>query len=469
MIWQGGGMYKKFIDKNYSDLLEILNCLKVGVYITDGKGNTLSLNDESCKTGGLTREEVQGKNMKELKRMGFVEDSVSLKVLKSGKEEEMIQNLGDGDKVFVTGVPLYHDGEIDVVVCTERNITETLTLKELLKERDKESAKIKEEIEYLKARNMTMWGNMIAEDEETKELAKKAVRVAKLDTTVLLTGESGTGKEVFANFIYQNSGRVGKPFIKVNCAAIPENLVESELFGYEGGAFTGADRKGKMGFFEMANHGTLFLDEVAEIPIHLQSKLLRAIQEREIIHVGGDRTIPVDIRLITATNRDLKSAVENGTFRGDLYYRLNVMPIELSPLKGRKKDIKALAMYFVETFNKDYKLSKTISDEAIEVLQQYSWPGNIRELENIMERIMISFDGQEITRNQVEQMTGIAADRDRDIESFEGKSMTELLEDYERLILEEMMSKYKRASEVGRKLKMNKSTLSRRLSKYGIE
>ena len=276
-----------------------------------------------------------------------------VRLSKSGKEEEMIQNLGDGDKVFVTGVPLYHDGDVDVVICTERNITETLTLKELLKEKDKESAKIREEIEYLKTRNITMWGNMIAEDEETKELAKKAARVAKLDTTVLLTGESGTGKEVFANFIYQNSGRVGKPFIKVNCAAIPENLVESELFGYEGGAFTGADRKGKMGFFEMANHGTLFLDEVAEIPIHLQSKLLRAIQEREIIHVGGDRTIPVDIRLIAATNRDLKSAVKNGTFRGDLYYRLNVMPIELSPLKGRKKDIKALAMYFVETFNKD--------------------------------------------------------------------------------------------------------------------
>ena len=314
-----------------------------------------------------------------------------------------------------------------------------------------------------------MWGNMIAEDEETKELAKKAARVAKLDTTVLLTGESGTGKEVFANFIYQNSGRVGKPFIKVNCAAIPENLVESELFGYEGGAFTGADRKGKMGFFEMANHGTLFLDEVAEIPIHLQSKLLRAIQEREIIHVGGDRTIPVDIRLIAATNRDLKSAVENGTFRGDLYYRLNVMPIELTPLKGRKKDIKALAVYFVDTFNKDYKLSKTISDEAIEVLQQYSWPGNIRELENIMERIMISFDGQVITKGQVEQVTGMSVEPDMVIDSFEGKSMTELLEDYERLILEEMMSKYKRASEVGRKLKMNKSTLSRRLSKYGIE
>ena len=461
-------MYKEFINGNYKNLLDVLNCLKVGVYITDGEGNTLFLNDESCKTGGLTREDVQGKNMSDLKKMGFVEDSVSLKVLESKKEEEMIQNLGDGDKVYVTGIPLYHEGNIDVVVCTERNITETLTLKDLLKEKDKESAKIKEEIEYLKKQNITMWGNMIAEDEVTKQLVEKAIRVAKLDTTVLLTGESGTGKEVFANFIYQNSSRVGKPFVKVNCAAIPENLMESELFGYEKGAFTGADRKGKTGLFEIANHGTLFLDEIGEIPIHMQSKLLRAIQERKIMHVGGDREIPIDIRLITATNQNLKKAVTEGRFRGDLYYRLNVMPLELQPLKGRKKDIKALTNYFVKTFNKDYKMNKTISDEAMKVLQKFEWPGNIRELENIIERIMISFDGEVITKPQVERVIGIQGESDMDMSALEGKSMTQLLDEYEKLILEKMMSKYKKASDVGRALKMNKSTLSRRLNKYGL-
>ena len=462
-------MYKKFINVNYEKLLDILNCLQVGVYITDSEGNTLFLNDESCKTGGLMRDEVLGKNMRELKKCGFVEESVSLRVLDSGQKEEIIQNLGDGDKVYVTGMPLYTGDNIDVVVCTERNITETLTLKELLAEKDKERDKIKEEVEYLKRRDITMWGNMIAEDEESKQLAEKAIRVAKLDATVLLTGESGTGKEVYANFIYQNSSRVGKPFVKVNCAAIPENLMESELFGYEKGAFTGADRNGKMGLFEMANHGTLFLDEIGDLPIHMQSKLLRAIQEREIMRVGGDRAISVDIRLIAATNQDLKAAVAKGTFRGDLYYRLNVMPIELAPLKGRKKDIKALANYFVKAFNKDYKLNKTISDEAIKVLQKFDWPGNIRELENIMERIMISFDGEVITKSQVERVIGIPADSDVDLSQIEGKSMTELLEDYEKLILKSMLSEHKKASEVGRLLKMNKSTLSRRISKYGLD
>ena len=463
-------MYKKFIEKNYKELLGILNCLKVGVYITDGNGKTLLLNNESCKTGGLEQSETVGKNMRELERMGFIEESVSLKTIESGKEEMIIQNLGDGDKVYVTGTPLKSDKGIDVVVCTERDITETLTLKELLEEKNKDNAKIKDEIEYLRKQNIVMWGNMIAEDFETKLLAEKATRVAKLDATVLLTGESGTGKEVFANFIYQNSGRAGKPFIKVNCAAIPENLMESELFGYEKGAFSGADKNGKAGLFEMANHGTLFLDEVGEIPIHLQSKLLRAIQEREIMHVGGTKTIPVDIRFIAATNRDLKEAVRNGTFRGDLYYRLNVMPIELMPLKGRKKDIKALVDYFTEKFNVTYKLSKVVSPEAMEVLKDFDWPGNIRELENVIERLMISSDDEVITKRQTERAIGVPTDLSgADLSGIEGRSLEELMDAYEKSILESMLAKYKRASEVGRALNVNKSTLSRRMKKYGLE
>lgn len=463
-------MYKKFIRENYNQIMGIVNCLKVGVYITDRSGKTLLLNDESCKTGGLTREEVLGKNMRELEDMGFVENSVALKTLKSGKEEEIIQYLGDGDKVYVTGTPLYIDGKIELVVCTERDITKTLTLKEILREKDKDNTKIKTEIEYLKKQNIVMWGNMIAEDSESKQLAEKAMRIAKLDTTVLLTGESGTGKEVYANFIYQNSNRVGKPFIKVNCAAIPENLMESELFGYEAGSFTGADKSGKIGLFEMANQGTLFLDEIGEVPIHLQSKLLRAIQEKEIMHVGGDRTIPIDIRLITATNRDLKEAVEKGTFRGDLYYRLNVLPLELRPLKGRKKDIHALTLYFIEQFNKTYKLNKKIAEDAVEILQRFDWPGNIRELENIIERIMISFDGEIITKFQVERAIGVPQESaTRQTTAIEGKSMAELLEEYEKYILEISMAQSKKAADVARNLKMNKSTLSRRLKKYGVE
>lgn len=462
-------MYKKFINGNYNEILDVLNCLKVGVYITDGKGKTMLLNDESCRTGGLTREETLGKTMRELEEEGFVENSVTLKVLESGHKEDIIQNLGDGGKVFVTGIPLYYNGKIELVVCTERDITETFTLKELLEKSSKDSEKTKREIEYLKKQNIVMWGNIIAEDDGTKRLVEKALRVAALDTTVLLTGESGTGKEVYANFIYQNSSRVGKPFIKVNCAAIPENLIESELFGYESGAFTGADKNGKIGLFEMANNGTLFLDEIGEMPIHLQSKLLRAIQEKEVMRVGGTQTIPVDIRLITATNRDLKKAVEEGMFRQDLYYRLNIMPIEITPLRGRKKDIKALALHFVEQFNKTYKMNKIITDSAVETLQNYNWPGNIRELENILERIMISFDGETITKFQVEKAIGIQENPVLHEEiTFGENSIQEMLDSYEKQILEEALAKYGRASDVARALRINKSTLSRRMKKYGL-
>ena len=209
--------------------------------------------------------------------------------------------------------------------------------------------------------------------------------------------------------------------------------MESELFGYEKGAFSGADKNGKAGLFEMANHGTLFLDEVGEIPIHLQSKLLRAIQEREIMHVGGTKTIPVDIRFIAATNRDLKEAVRNGTFRGDLYYRLNVMPIELMPLKGRKKDIKALVDYFTEKFNVTYKLSKVVSPEAMEVLKDFDWPGNIRELENVIERLMISSDDEVITKRQTERAIGVPTDLSgADLSGIEGRSLEELMDAYQK-------------------------------------
>ena len=207
-------MYKKFVEKNYKELLDILNCLKVGVYITDGNGKTLLLNDESCKTGGLERSETVGKNMRELERMGFIEESVSLKTIESGKEEMIIQNLGDGDKVYVTGTPLKSDKGIDVVVCTERDITETLTLKELLEEKNKDNAKIKDEIEYLRKQNIVMWGNMIAEDFETKLLAEKATRVAKLDATVLLTGDSGNGERSLCKFHIPEQRESGQAFYK---------------------------------------------------------------------------------------------------------------------------------------------------------------------------------------------------------------------------------------------------------------
>lgn len=462
-------MSKVFKPDEYTLLSSILDCIQVGVFITDGQGRTLFLNKESSKFGKLSQNEVIGKTVQELVEKGYMEETLSAKVIESGKRKKTIQHLGSGRKIFVEGVPIYDNNEIKMVVCTERDITENLALKGILNDHNVKEMKYKEEIEYLRNKNTNLLKDIIVEDEVSKESVRKAIRIAKLDSTVLLTGESGTGKEMYANLIYKNSSRVGKPYIKINITAIPENLLESELFGYEGGAFTDANKKGKMGIFELANHGTLFLDEIGEIPLHLQAKLLRALQEKEIMRVGGQKTIQLDIRIIAATNKDLKKAIVEETFRKDLYYRLNILPIEIMPLRERKKDIEALINYFMASLNVKYKIEKRISWDAIEELKAYGWPGNIRELENIIERLMISFDGDYIMRSQVKVVLGKVCNEESDLQFIkEGSSMEEIMDSYEKYVIEEAMKKYGRASVVAKMLKMNKSTLSRRLRKHNL-
>lgn len=462
---------KTFVHNYYQEILELMNTLKVGVFITDGEGNTLLVNDESCRTGGLTREEVVGKNMKELEASGFVKESITLKTLSSQKNETMLQDLGDGGVVYTASHPVFRDGKIALVITTERDITEMEHLRRLLKEKEQVTERYEEEIEYLINSNMALAGDLVAVDVESRKLVEAAIRVAKLDTTVLITGETGTGKEVVANLIYKNSARVGKPFIKVSCAAIPENLIEAEFFGYVKGAFTGADSGGKRGFFELANRGTIFLDEIGEIPLHLQSKFLRIMQEREVIRVGGTSPIPLDIRIIAATKVNLLAAVERGAFREDLYYRLNVVPLEIKPLRTRKNDIGALAEHFVKVSNKRFGFKKRLTLDAIESLEKYLWPGNVRELQNVIERSVISFDGDEITKFQIERL--LYPKENSEIlfnnETETGKSLQDKLDDYERSIIEDALGRYKNASHVARALNMDKATLSRRLTKYGLK
>lgn len=459
----------RLIKEHYEELLEILDCIKVGIYITDGSGNTLLVNTESEKTGGLSREELIGKNMKELIEIGYVEESSIHKVMKSHKEESIIQSLGDGGQVYITGVPLLKNNKLDLVVCTERDITETNNLRELLKETEEIAEKYETELEYHREREVNAEGEIISESFAMWTVTEKALRIARLDTTVLLTGESGTGKELIANLIYKNSRRNKEAFIKVNCAAIPENLLESEFFGYEEGSFSGASKQGKIGIFELANRGTLFLDEIGEMPVQMQSKLLRALQEKEIMKVGGKETIPIDIRIITATNTNLKKAIEKGKFREDLYYRLNILPIDIPPLRERKEDIDKLARHFVDKFNRDYKLNKDISDDAIELLESYQWPGNVRELRNVIERIAVGFDGPHINRFQVQRQLFNDKPAEYKADSEITGTLEELMNAYEKEILSEVMGKCSNASEAARILNVNKSTISRKLAKYRIQ
>lgn len=241
----------------------------------------------------------------------------------------------------------------------------------------------------------------MAVDKKTLDMISASSRVALVDSTVLITGETGVGKEEVAKYIHKHSARSKKPFIAVNCGAIPENLVESELFGYEKGSFTGARQEGKMGLLEVADQGTVFLDEVGELLLEIQVKLLRALETRTVTRIGGSQPIPIDIRVISATNRNLLEMVKEHQFREDLYYRLRVVPIHIPALRDRTDDIIPLTKLFLAQYNKKYGLNKDLSHMAYRVLLQYEWPGNVRELKNVIERVIVMSDGETITAEEL--------------------------------------------------------------------
>ena len=231
--------------------------------------------------------------------------------------------------------------------------------------------------------------SIVAKSPEIRQLISVLGNIAPLDSTVLLYGESGSGKEVFTHYIHEHSSRADKALITANCAAFPENLIEAELFGYEKGSFTGANREGKVGLVEAADGGTLFLDEINSLPLSVQGKVLRMIEEKSVQRIGAVRAKPVDFRLIAATNRDLRAMVQEGTFREDLYYRLHVIPITIPPVRSRKDDIVPLCLHFLEYFCKKYDIKKSFSDRVLEEVQQYDWPGNVREIRNFVERMVV--------------------------------------------------------------------------------
>ena len=292
--------------------------------------------------------------------------------------------------------------------------------------------------------------------------------VANSDSTVLLTGESGTGKEEFAKFLHANSKRNKGPMIAVNCGAIPDNLIESELFGYEGGSFTGAKKGGAIGKFELADKGTLFLDEVGELPLMAQTKLLRVLQERKIERIGGTKEIPVNIRIVAATNKNLREMVKNRAFREDLYYRLSVIPMEIPPLRERGEDIKELAYYFLRDYNKIlHKNIHGFDRQAEEVLNTYEWPGNVRELKNVVEFLVNMVQGDLITVGDLPQYMVWA----ESITERKGKTLNQMLQNYEKSILESYMKDTKSREEkmeAAKKLGISQATLYRKLSQYDL-
>lgn len=452
------------------ELDAIINSSYDGLYLTNGQGITLKVNEAFENLTGVDSRELLGRNVEDLvKERGIVSESVSALVLKYKKPMTIMQKTITGRLALTTGTPVFdRKGHIFRVVSNVREITELMLLKQQLEQAQGLSRHYESE---LRALQMQYSGSekFIAISRKMKDLLDTVIRLAQVDSTVLITGESGTGKELIAETIHNHSMRKSQPFIKINCGAISHNLLETELFGYDDGAFTGAKKGGKAGYFELAKGGTLLLDEVSELPYNLQVNLLRVLQSKELIRVGGEKTIPVDVRIIAATNRDILGMVERNEFRQDLYYRLNVVPVEVPPLRERKEEIPLLAAHFVQLYNKKYKLEKELSTRVIDVLMEYDWPGNVRELENIIERLVVTIPGNIISREDLPlHLQNNTLEKQPRISVAGIMPLREAVEVVEKQILERAYNRYKTTREVARQMEVDPSTVLRKAAKYGL-
>lgn len=449
--------YKKIV----KDLESIIENTYDGLYITDGNAVTLRVNRAYERITGIKREEVVGRNMRELVASGVYNRSVTLEVLEKKKPITFVQEVRTGKKVIVTGNPIFnYDGEIEMVVTTVRDITELVELKDKLHERELELNCYKEELEKIKT-YMEGDFSFVTVSKVMNNLIETAYKAAHFDSNILITGESGTGKGSLAKLIHSWSYRKKGPFIKINCAAIPENLFESELFGYEPGAFSGASNKGKKGLLEMANGGTLFLDEIGDLPLNLQSKLLQVIEEKEMIRLGSTKTIKLDIRIIAATNQNIESLIEKNKFRRDLYYRINTVSLHLKPLRERIEDIIPLANHFLKLLNDKYNMKKVFTSESLKILSNYSYPGNIRELSNIVENAFLisddSFIGKDDLPEHVRKEEKIDISIDNDLKK--------IINEIELRALKSAIEKYGSTRKAAKHLNISQSSLVRKLKK----
>ena len=457
-------MKKKWLsDSNFQ---KILNSIDDGIFISDPNGDILMVNKAVEKTGNKSMDELVGANIDDLVEEGYCDEFVTRKVINTNEKQTIIQKLKGGREFIVTGIPCFENGKLNMVVACERDITELNVLQTKLIEAENLKSQYESELKKIKEQEAKENKFIIASKcmEKTIALASK---LAKTDSTVLIQGESGTGKEEIADYIFRNSLRKDMPYVKLNCGAIPENLLESEMFGYIGGAFTGALKEGKKGYFETANGGTIFLDEVGELPLNLQVKLLRVIQEKKLTPLGGTDSIDLDLRIIVATNRKLKEMIKENKFRQDLYYRLSVTTINIPPLRERTEDVIELSKLFLDKYNNKYKLKRRLSPQAMKLLLSYAWPGNVRELENLLESVVITSEEDLITGETIETYLFDETTYKENL-VLEGNTLSDMINEYEKTILTNSYEKLKSSEMMARELGTTRSTINRKLKKYNI-
>lgn len=437
------------------------------IYVSDGNGVCLRSSAASGQLFGYNAERLIGRTCYELEQNAVFRPSITRLVLERKEKVQAVQTTKTGKRLMVVGTPIKDKaGNIVRVVNISRDITNETKYKIELEDTKNLMEGYKRELEQL--RRVKTTEPFVYHSKEMQNVISVANKVARVDSTVLILGDSGVGKEVVANYIHYHSPREHRPFIKINCGAIPDNLLESELFGYEKGAFTGASSQGKAGIFEVANDGTLFLDEIGETPLSLQVKLLRVIQEKEFTRIGSSTPIKTNVRIITATNRDLLEEVNKGTFRKDLFFRLNVLPIKIPPLKERRDDILKLTLHFLDQFNQEHGKVKVFLKEVLDCFQLYDWPGNVRELQNIVERLIIFTDNDVVYFEDLPDILKNAKNQEAKIiisTIMPFKQASALLEEE---LLKMAREKYGTTTKMATVLGVNQSTISRKLGKRSL-
>ncbi len=444
-----------------------------GIWIVDADGIVLNVNTIALNLHGLKADEIVGKHITELVRTGIIDRSSTMEVFATKKRVHMVQYLAkDRRYLLVTATPIFDEkGRLSQVVVTDRDMTELKGMWErlehtLLLQDNSNNQLLNKGMLELKGMKV------VAESDESQRVLMIALRLGQLSVSnILLLGESGTGKGLLAKFIHENSPRKSQPFIQVNCAALPEGLVEAELFGYEKGAFTGAKSSGKIGLLEVSQEGTAFLDEIGDLQAATQAKLLKCIDEREIMPLGGLKTKRIRCSIIAATNRNLEDLVKQGLFREDLYYRLNSFNIKIPPLRERPADIVELAKNFLFTYNQTYRTEKKISSNAFDRLKNYYFPGNVRELDNLIRNAVVMSD-QNILDEYIQGYIDEAQLKDQGNSRVPnrgpGMSLFNKMDEAESSLLKEALARCNSTRAIAKYLGASQATVVRKLRKHRL-
>lgn len=452
------------------ELDAIIDSSSDGLWIADHEGKVIRINPASERINNIRAEQVVGRNMHELVSEGFVNRSATIEVIKTKAVVNMLQQTREGRKLIVTGNPIFDEGgNVTRVVVNERDITEIDRLHSELEEREARSDQFRQQMLEMQLAEVES-RKIVFRSPSMLKAMRQALKVSGAESSVLILGESGVGKGMIADLIHKYSRRCEHPMIKINCGAIPESLVESELFGYEKGAFTGALKSGKPGYFELADGGILFLDEIAELPLTSQVKLLRFLEDALVMRLGSTVSRKLDVRIIAATNRDLEVMVEQRQFRRDLYYRLNVIPIHIPPLRERREDILPLIRHYLDHFGNKLGVEKPISRAALNALLSHTYAGNVRELMNICERLVVMSEGKRI---DLADLPGSILEKDREGFSLEGRLMEgrtwkEMTDAFEQAVLKRAAEQFGNQESMASALGVDQSTIARKLKKHGI-